>query len=84
MGKTAATSKASKKNQTTIPARVRRALGISKGDTLLWTISGNEVSIRIENKVKVDWTKTSEMSLLEWTPEEEKEITPSSIIVITP
>ncbi|WII71634.1 AbrB/MazE/SpoVT family DNA-binding domain-containing protein [Bdellovibrio sp. 22V] len=73
MGKSAATSKASKKNQTTIPARVRRALGISKGDTLLWTISGNEVSIRIINKVNIDWTKTSEMSLLEWSPEEDKE-----------
>lgn len=76
MGKSAATSKASKKNQTTIPARVRRALGISKGDTLLWTISGDEVSIRIVNKVKVDWSKTSEMSLLEWTPEDEKEAIP--------
>lgn len=72
MGKTAATSKASRKNQTTIPARVRKALRIAKGDTLLWTIEGNEVSIRILNKVDVDWTKTSELSLLEWTEEEEK------------
>ncbi|MEK2645272.1 AbrB/MazE/SpoVT family DNA-binding domain-containing protein [Bdellovibrio sp. BCCA] len=74
MSKSSATSKASKKNQTTIPARVRRALGISKGDTLLWAISGNEVTIRIISKVKVDWTKTSEMSLLEWTPEKDEEV----------
>jgi len=73
MGKTAATSKASRKNQTTIPARVRKALGIAKGDTLLWTIDGNEVSIRIISSVKIDWSKTSEMSLLEWSPQEEKE-----------
>lgn len=73
MGKTAATSKASRKNQTTIPARVRKALKIAKGDTLLWTIDGDEVSIRIMNKVHVDWTKTSEMSLLEWNSEEDKE-----------
>lgn len=73
MGKPSATSKASKKNQTTIPARVRRALNVAKGDTLLWTIDGNEVSIRIISKVKIDWTKTSEMSLLEWTSEDEKE-----------
>lgn len=72
MGKTAATSKASRKNQTTIPARVRKALKIAKGDTLLWTIDGNEVSIRIMNKVNVDWTKTSEMSLLEWNSEEDE------------
>lgn len=74
MGKASATSKASRKNQTTIPSRVRRALGVSKGDTLLWTIDGNEVSIRIVNKINVDWTKTSEMSLLEWNPEDEKEV----------
>lgn len=73
MSKASATSKASRKNQTTIPARVRKALGIAKGDTLLWTISGNEVSIRIINRVQVDWTKTSEMSLLEWTPTPEDE-----------
>lgn len=69
-----ATSKASKKNQTTIPARVRRALQIAKGDTLLWTINGDEVSIRKISKVNVDWSKTSEMSLLEWTSEEEEEV----------
>lgn len=73
MGKPGATSKASKKNQTTIPARVRKALKIAKGDTLLWTISGDEVSIRVISKVKVDWTKTSDLSLLEWTPEPEEE-----------
>lgn len=73
MSKSGATSKASRKNQTTIPARVRQALGIAKGDTLLWTVNGNEVSIRIINrKQQVDWSKTSELSLLEWTPETEK------------
>ena len=73
MGKTGATSKASKKNQTTIPARVRKALKIAKGDTLLWTINGDEVSIRILNKVNIDWKKTSELSLLEWTAAEDEE-----------
>ncbi|QDK45377.1 MULTISPECIES: AbrB/MazE/SpoVT family DNA-binding domain-containing protein [unclassified Bdellovibrio] len=72
MSKTAATSKASRKNQTTIPARVRKALRIAKGDTLLWTINGDEVSIKIIGKVNVDWTKTSEMSLLEWTDKDEE------------
>lgn len=67
MGKSGATSKASRKNQTTIPARVRQALGISKGDTLLWSVNGNEVTIRVLNKVQVDWSKASELSLLEWT-----------------
>ncbi|MDG0816245.1 AbrB/MazE/SpoVT family DNA-binding domain-containing protein [Bdellovibrio svalbardensis] len=71
MSKQAATSKASKKNQTTIPARVRRALRVAKGDTLLWTINGDEVSIRKISKLDIDWTKTSEMSLLEWNPQEE-------------
>lgn len=73
MSGSSATSKASRKNQTTIPQRVRKALGIAKGDTLLWTIEGNEVSLKIINRVNVDWNKTSEMSLLEWTPVEEKE-----------
>lgn len=70
MGKTAATSKASRKNQTTIPARVRKALKVAKGDTLLWTINGDEVSIQVMRKVPVDFTKTSELSLLEWTDTE--------------
>lgn len=73
MSKSGATSKASRKNQTTIPARVRQALGIAKGDTLLWTVNGDEVNIRIINRKQVDWTKTSEMSLLDWTAETEKE-----------
>ena len=73
MGKTSATSKASKKNQTTIPARVRKALQVAKGDTLLWTINGEEVSIRILKKVNIDWKKTSELSLLEWSPTEDEE-----------
>ena len=72
MSKPSATSKASKKNQTTIPARVRRALGIAKGDTLLWVIDDNEVSLRKISKVDINWSKTSEMSLLEWTPEDDE------------
>lgn len=75
MGKTSATSKASRKNQTTIPARVRKALRVAKGDTLLWTIDGDEVSIRIIGQAKVDWMK-KELELLEWTPEKEPEISP--------
>ena len=73
MGNTGATSKASRKNQTTIPARVRKALRVAKGDTLLWTINGDEVSIRVLNRVDVNWKKSSDMSLLEWTSEEEKD-----------
>lgn len=72
MSKPAATSKASKKNQTTIPARVRRALGIAKGDTLLWVIDGNEVSLKKISKVDINWSKASEMSLLEWTQEDDE------------
>nr|BFD58112.1 hypothetical protein CKG001_02190 [Bdellovibrio sp. CKG001] len=78
MSKSGATSKASRKNQTTIPARVRQALGIAKGDTLLWTVNGNEVSIRIINRKQVDWSKTSELSLLEWSPETEKPTEPDA------
>lgn len=80
MSKSGATSKASRKNQTTIPARVRQALGIAKGDTLLWTVNGNEVSIRIINRKQVDWSKTSELSLLEWTPEAEKPTEPEASV----
>ncbi|MBO9667087.1 MAG: AbrB/MazE/SpoVT family DNA-binding domain-containing protein [Bdellovibrio sp.] len=72
MSKSAATSKASRKNQTTIPARVRRALRIAKGDTLLWEVNGDEVTIRVIGRVNVDWSKASEMSLLEWTVSEEE------------
>lgn len=73
MGKTSATSKASRKNQTTIPARVRKALKVAKGDTLLWMIDGDQVTISISKKVKIDWTKTSEMSLLEWNSDDEEQ-----------
>lgn len=73
LSKAGATSKASKKNQTTIPARVRRALAIAKGDTLLWVIDGDEVSLRKLNKADIAWSKTSELSLLEWTQEKDEE-----------
>lgn len=73
MGSPGATSKASKKNQTTIPARVRKSLKIAKGDTLLWTINGDEVSIKVMRKVHVDWTKTADLTLLEWSEKEEQE-----------
>lgn len=73
MAKTGATSKASRKNQTTIPLRVRKALKVEKGDTLLWTISGDEVSIKILKKVNIDWKKTSDLSLLEWNSADEKD-----------
>lgn len=73
MGKTSATSKASRKNQTTIPARVRKALKVAKGDTLLWMIDGDQVTISISKRVKVDLTKTSEMSLLEWNSDDEEQ-----------
>ncbi|KYG63183.1 hypothetical protein AZI86_15890 [Bdellovibrio bacteriovorus] len=76
MAKTGATSKASRKNQTTIPLRVRKALKVEKGDTLLWTISGDEVSIKILKKVAIDWKKTADLSLLEWSPDEEEEASP--------
>lgn len=75
MSKPAATSKASRKNQTTIPARVRKALQIAKGDTLLWVIDGDQIILRKMNKMNVEWSKTSEMSLLEWTPEKDEEVT---------
>ncbi|UOF01765.1 AbrB/MazE/SpoVT family DNA-binding domain-containing protein [Bdellovibrio reynosensis] len=74
MSKAGATSKASKKNQTTIPARVRKSLQIAKGDTLLWTVNGDEVSIKVMKKVKVDWNRNSDLSLLDWTPETDKEM----------
>lgn len=70
MSQPGATSKASKKNQTTIPLRVRKALKIAKGDTLLWTINGDEVTIRIIGKDKKDSTKAPDMSLLEWSLKE--------------
>lgn len=73
MAKTAATSKASRKNQTTIPARVRKALKVAKGDTLLWTISGDEVTIKILPKTSVDFKRNPEMSLLDWSPSDESE-----------
>lgn len=69
--KTGATSKASKKNQTTIPLRVRKALKIAKGDVLLWSIEGDEVTIRKMNKAEINWNKNPEMSLLEWTEQDE-------------
>lgn len=72
MAKTGATSKASRKNQTTIPLRVRKALKVEKGDTLLWTINGDEVSIKILKKVNIDWKRNSELSLLDWQSSDEE------------
>jgi antitoxin PrlF len=73
MSNPGATSKASKKNQTTIPLRVRRALGIAKGDMLLWVVDGDRVTLqKMNKKIDINWNKTSELSLIEWSKENDE------------
>jgi len=43
-------SKVSKKFLTSIPAKVRKTLGLEVGDILVWDVKGDKVVVRVMNK----------------------------------
>ena len=60
------TSTLSAKGQTTIPARVRKQLGIQPGDTIAYELDDGGVRIRKSTPLEVEWARAVESTLSEW------------------
>ena len=71
---TTAVSKLTSKNQTTIPAPVREALGLSAGDLLSFEImAGGSVMVRKWTPIDLEFALAVESTLSEWaTPEDDE------------
>ncbi len=67
-------SKISSKGQVTVPAEVRRALGVKAGDVLIWNVeSKDEVVVRRARPVDVDYLAAVTGTLSEWDSTEDDE-----------
>ena len=66
-------SKVTSKFQVTIPAAVRRVLGLKKGDSVAFEIEGNTVVIRRANALDRGSAKAVEGTLSEWLSAEDEE-----------
>ncbi len=71
---TAAVSKLTSKNQTTIPAPVREVLDLSAGDLLVFEISeGAAVTLRKWTPIDLEFARAVESTLSEWASKEDDE-----------
>ena len=71
---TSAMSKLTSKNQTTIPAPVREALGLSAGDRLSFEImAGGSVMVRKWTPIDLEFALAVESTLSEWATQEDDE-----------
>ena len=69
-----ASSRVTKKFQTTIPAKVRKALGLRSGDVLGYEKrKEGEVLLRKASPLDVAFAKSLEKSLSEWASPEDEE-----------
>ena len=68
-----AVSKVTSKYQTTIPAEVRAALGIRKGDAVKFEIHNGRVTLSKATPVDVAFAKSLEGTLSEWHTEADEE-----------
>lgn len=67
-------SKLTSKFQTTIPERVRKSLGLQKGDVVAFEIkSGNVVTLRKATPMDLRFAKSLENTLTEWTSDNDEE-----------
>jgi antitoxin PrlF len=60
------TSRLTAKFQATIPASVRRALKLNKGDRIVFTIRGKDVLLQRATALDVEFAKAVSDSLTEW------------------
>ena len=68
------TSTLSAKGQTTIPARVRRLLDITAGDTINYEMEGDAVRIRKTTPLDIEWAKAVESTLTEWSADDDDDL----------
>jgi AbrB family looped-hinge helix DNA binding protein len=60
------TSKITSKGQVTVPRKVREELGIEPGDSIAYEVLEDRAVIRRIPKVDVEWAKSIENTLSEW------------------
>ena len=60
------TSTVSSKGQTTLPVKVRKALGVESCDMILYEIEDEEVRIRKATPLDLGWARALESTLTEW------------------
>ena len=68
------TSTLSAKGQTTIPAPIRRRLGILPGDTIKYEVKDGEVRIYKAKTVDIEWAQAVEPTLAEWSDDEDDDL----------
>jgi AbrB family looped-hinge helix DNA binding protein len=68
---TAIFGKLTAKSQTTIPKEVREALGAKPGDTLVYRIAKNKVTLARAEPLDRAYLKSVESTLSEWTSPED-------------
>ena len=68
-----ASSRLTQKFQTTIPAKIRKVLGISGGDLLGFEVRDGEVVVRKAEPMDVIFAKSVEGTLSEWASAEDEE-----------
>ncbi len=68
-----ASSRLTQKFQTTIPAKIRRILGVQGGDLLGFEVKDGEVIVRKAEPLDVMFAKSLEGTLSEWASKEDEE-----------
>lgn len=68
-----ATSKLTSKYQATIPAPVRRAIGLRAGDRIAFDIEGDRILLRKARPLDVPFAEAVEGILDEWLSQEDEE-----------
>ena len=66
-------SKLTSKYQTTVPAPVRRVLGLHKGDAVVFEVEGDKVLLRKAFPMDLEYLRSLEETLCEWTSEQDEE-----------
>jgi antitoxin PrlF len=67
-------SKLSSKGQTTIPATIRRQLGIRPGDAICYQVKEGAVHLSKVEKIDVEWAQAIESTLGEWAGDEDDDL----------
>ncbi len=67
------TAKVTSKGQATIPSKVRKALGVEAGDSLLFAVDGDTVTLKRAEKLDAGFLKLATENFADWNTEEADE-----------
>jgi antitoxin PrlF len=68
-----AISKLTRKYQATIPKKVREALGLQKGDSVIFEIEGDSISLRRATTLDLQYLQAIESTMSEWLSDNDDE-----------